>query len=321
MDIFGFGKTHPEKIGISSKRLADLIDYSDALSDGSGLLVMRHDKVALEHYVSADETTRWDVQSTTKSFGAALLLCALDQGALHLNDTVCGRNDMTVHHLASMTAGFPKPHDITCRTELLFQPGTDFLYSDGGTNILRDAVARALGAEDITAVLKERVLKPIGAINWSWDGRFNAGLSITIRGLALYGRLWLRKGDWDGVRVFSESNANLATRASNPGLMKSYGYLWWVNSHGGSEPYAKYGFQLNPVFGPRMPRDAFMAVGASRTLVLVIPSLHIVAVRSGTGFHSIQSGDTRLTDEVRQFTDLVLSTVREGDRHIDEGQK
>ena len=186
---------------------------------------MRRDNVVLEHYVSADESTQWDTQSTTKSFAAALLLLALDEGKLSLDDTVCGRDDMTVHHLASMTAGFPKPHDTSCRSELLFPPGTDFLYSDGGTNILRDIVVKVLGVTDITEVLRERVLKRIGANDWSWDGRFNAGLSITVRGLARYGRLWLRKGDWDGIRVFSESNATLATQASNPKLMKSYGYL------------------------------------------------------------------------------------------------
>jgi CubicO group peptidase (beta-lactamase class C family) len=315
MDIFTFEKVHPENIDINSRGLSDLVSYSNSLSDGSGLLILCHDKVLLEHYLFADETTQWDTQSTTKSFGAALLLCALDEGKIHLNDSVCDRDDMTVHHLASMTAGFPKPHDISCQTELLFLPGTDFLYSDGGTNILRDVVAHAFGEKDITQALRDRVLKPIGANNWTWDGRFNAGLSITIRGLALYGRLWLRKGDWDGIRLLSESNVILASRASNPGLMKSYGYLWWVNSHGEPQPYEKYGFKLNPVFGPRMPRDAFMAIGASRTFILVIPSLQVVAVRSGTGFHSIQSGDTKLTDESRMFTDLVLSAVIEDNNH------
>jgi CubicO group peptidase (beta-lactamase class C family) len=261
----------------------------------------------LEHYLSADETTCWDTQSTTKSFAAALLLLALDEGRLSLGAMVCARHDMTVHHLASMTSGLPKPHDASCSTKTLFSPGDDFLYSDGGTNILRDVVAKALGVKDVTGVMRERVLGKIGANHWSWDGRFHAGLFITARGMARYGRLWLRKGDWDGVRILSDSNTTMATRASNPRLMKSYGYLWWVNSHGAPEPYDRYKFKLNPVFGPQMPRDAFMAIGASRTFILVITSLGIVAVRSGTGFHSIQSGDTRLTDEARRFSDLVLS--------------
>ncbi len=91
--------------------------------------------------------------------------------------------------------------------------------------------------------------------------------------------------------------------------MKDYGYLWWVNSHGQPEPYEKFGFKLNPVFGLEVPPDAFMAIGASRTFILVIPSLHLVAVRGGSGFVSIQDGTTRLSDESRGFVDCVLASV------------
>ncbi len=52
-----------------------------------------------------------------------------------------------------------------------------------------------------------------------------------------------------------------------------------------------------------------MAIGASRTFILVIPSLHLVAVRGGSGFVSIQDGTTRLSDESRGFVDCVLASV------------
>ncbi|MBW2122620.1 MAG: beta-lactamase family protein [Deltaproteobacteria bacterium] len=309
MKTFIFENAEPESLGISPAGLGDLIAYSDSLSHENGLLLLSHDRVLLERYSASSETTKWNTYSTTKSFGAALLVLALDSGAIRLADNVCGRTDMTVHHLASMTAGFPKPSDITCDAELLFQPGTDFAYSDGGTNILRDVIIDAFGVEDIGVLLRDRILAPIGADDWLWDGRFSAGLHMTVRDMARYGRLWLRKGDWDGERLFSEANANLATRASNPDLMKAYGYLWWVNSHGQPEPYDRYGFKINPIFTPRVPADAFMAIGASRTFILVVPSLELVAVRGGTGFVSIQSGDTRLSDESRGFVDSVLAAL------------
>jgi CubicO group peptidase (beta-lactamase class C family) len=290
MKTFAFKKAAPESQGLSSLALEDLKRYSDSLSESSGLLVMRHDKVLLEHYSSSRKTTKWDTYSTTKSFGASLLMLALDEGVLKLSDNVCGRSDMTVHHLASMSAGFPKPSDTACDAALLFPPGTDFAYSDGGTNILRDVIKKALGGSDIEVVLRDRILTPIGAKDWSWNGRFS-------------------KGDWDGKRLFSEANANMATRASNPDLMKGYGYLWWVNSHGQPEPYERYGFKLNPVFGTEVPSDAFMAVSASRTFILIVPSLDLVAVRGGTGFVSIQTGNTQLSDETRGFVNRIMKAM------------
>jgi CubicO group peptidase (beta-lactamase class C family) len=304
-------KNEPLKTeGMSSKNLPRLIRYSNSLSDAGGLLLIKHDKIVVEHYQSSTAAVEWDIQSATKSFGAAILAVALDDGALTLDDPVCGRPDMTIHHLASMSAGFPKPSDISCDTDLLFSPGSDFAYSDGGVNIMGQAIMRALKIADIEHFMKERILAPIGAMNWSWDGRFSAGLRMTIRDMARYGRLWLRRGDWDGKRIFSENCARLATRAANPDLMKSYGYLWWVNTCGESQPYEKYGFKLNPVFDRNVPSDAFMAIGASFSFILVIPSLDLVAARSGSGFHSIQSGDTRLTDESRRFVDAVLTAVK-----------
>ncbi len=309
METFRFKKATPESQGLSSSDLEDLKMYSDSLSESNGVLVMRHDSVLLEHYSSSSKTTKWDTYSTTKSFGVALLMLTLDEGVLKLSDNVCGRVDMTVHDLASMSAGFPKPSDTPCNATLLFPPRADFAYSDGGTNILRDIIREALGGIDIEALLRDRILKPIGAKDWAWDGRFSTGLHMTVRDMARYGRLWLRKGDWDGKRLFSEANANLATRASNPDLMRGYGYLWWVNSHGQPEPYERYGFKLNPVFGPEVPSDAFMAIGASRTFILVIPTLNLVAVRGGTGFVSIQTGTTQLSDETRGFVDRVVTAV------------
>ena len=311
MSKFRFETVPPEKVGMKIDALMSLVDFSDNLTASNGLLVLRRDRVALEHYALSSKETLWDTQSTSKSFGASLLMIALDEGVLNLGDNVCGRDDMNVHHLASMTSGFPKPGDVKCGDSLLFPPGEDFCYSDGGTNILRDIVQKALGSDDIIATLRARVMEPIGADTWLWDGRFNAGLSITVRDMARYGRLWLRRGDWDGLRVFSEANSRLATEASNPDVMKGYGYLWWVNSHGAPEPYERYGFKLSSVFSSDVPEDAFMAIGASFTFILVIPSLDLVAVRGGEGFHSIQSGDTWLSDMSRTFVDHVMASIRE----------
>jgi CubicO group peptidase (beta-lactamase class C family) len=306
---FRFEAVSPEEIGMIAEALTSLIEFSDTLTPSNGLLVLRRDRVALEHYTRSSKETLWDTQSTTKSFGASLLMIALDEGVLNLSENVCGRDDMNVHHLASMTSGFPKPYDVKCGTPLLFFPGVDFCYSDGGTNILRDVIKRALGSDDIIATLRDRVLDPIEADTWLWDGRFNAGLSITVRDMARYGRLWLRRGDWDGRRIFSEPNSRLATEASNPDVMKGYGYLWWVNSHGTPESYNRYGFKLSPIFSSDVPDDAFMAIGASFTFILVIPSLDLVAVRGGEGFHSIQSGDTRLSDMSRIFVDHIMASI------------
>lgn len=307
---FTFQPDTPESQGMSSEVLTALQAYSDAFHDNTGLLVLRNDVVVLEHYTGTGNVNKqWAIKSATKSFGAGLLVRALDDGVLTLSDLACTRPDVTVHHVVSMTAGIPK-NKYTCDTGFWFEPGEDFAYSDGSANVFGDKLREFYGA-DLAPLMASALMDPIGVESWSWSSEqlLSSGLSITIRDMIRYGRLWLRGGDWDGVQVLSQSGVALATAPSAPQLRGDYGYLWWVRGSGDPPFYDRYGFQLNPLFPSSAPEDAFLAAGCTRSYILVVPSLQLVAARANGACVSIQNGTTQFTDEARGFVEAVLAAV------------
>jgi CubicO group peptidase (beta-lactamase class C family) len=52
--------------------------------------------------------------------------------------------EITILHLATQTAGFDKPGGYT---PLLFRPGTEWSYSDGGPNWLAECITLAYGRD------------------------------------------------------------------------------------------------------------------------------------------------------------------------------
>ena len=65
--------------------------------------------------------------------------------------------EITIRHLATMTAGF----DDGRPPKLVYRPGTDGFYSNDGSNMLAELLTLRFG-EDLAAVLKREVMDPIG---------------------------------------------------------------------------------------------------------------------------------------------------------------
>jgi CubicO group peptidase (beta-lactamase class C family) len=115
-----------------------------------------------------DAKKRFDLKSTTKSIGVTALGLAIGDGKLDLNDLARERypsfgvppesnaaagwlDKITLKHLATQTAGFEKPGGYG---KLLFEPGTEWAYSDGGPNWLAECVTLAY-RRDLDALMFE----------------------------------------------------------------------------------------------------------------------------------------------------------------------
>ncbi len=223
-------------------------------------------------------------------------------------------DQITVLQLATHTAGFLKEDNynvgtgITTYAALQFAPGSTWFYSDAGLNWLSEVLTQVF-AQDLAQVLNVDVWTPLGLnsaaggtggvapsnIDVQWrDNRFRpnptpgsgiekrelaAGMFANVNAMARVGLLFLRKGVWGDQRILSESfvttvqtpPASIATAANSdpanfPGATTNYGVLWWTNEEG---------------LLPNVPRDAFWAWGLGDSLIIVVPSLDIVAVRAG----------------------------------------
>jgi len=296
----------PESQDMNATTLAQARDF--ALTYGGAGMIVRGGRQVLSW---GNVTQRYDVKSTTKSIGGTALGLALLDGSIAMSDlaqmhlpsvgvpptsnTSTGwLDDLTLLQLATHTSGFDKPGGYIA---LLFAPGTQFGYSDGGANWLADILTTTFNA-DLNSVLFTRVLTPIGVkttdLTWRSNAyredllngvkrrEFGAGITVNANAMARLGYLYLRRGQWAGQRLlpdeFSElvqhpDSANVGVPSRDPtnfpGGSNHYGVLWWTNADSTL---------------PEVPRDAYWAWGLGDSLIIVIPSLDIVAVRAGSGF-------------------------------------
>lgn len=173
---------------------------------------------------------------------------------------------------------------------VLFEPGSSYAYSSVGFAALSYVLAAALrgsDTRDIRRRLNTRIMRPIGIPAGAWtigyqstytrDGlrlvASHGGGTFTARAAARVGQLMLEQGQWAGNTVVSAASVDSVTRYGNtPKPERLFDRTpasaagWYVNSDG---------------VWPNVPRDAFVGAGYGHQLLLVIPSLGLVAARFG----------------------------------------
>jgi CubicO group peptidase (beta-lactamase class C family) len=284
----------PESQGLNRAALEMAAAYAQKHGGGSGC-VIRHGYLVKEW---GSPTTRADIKSATKgSVGATMLGLAVDAGLLRLDDLAQQHypalgaekpenaatgwlGEITVRHLATMTAGFDDGRPPRLRK----RPGTAGFYSNDSANMLAELLTLAF-KEDLSPIFRRRIMDPIGARTneWAWRANvfrpktiaglasreFASGLTLTHGALARIGYLYLREGQWQGRQILSKQFIREATQPTSlPAPWPYYAFYWGSNARG---------------HYPEMPRDTFWALGLGDSFVAVCPSLDLVAVRLGVG--------------------------------------
>ena len=293
----------PAQAGLAEAKLAVARDY--ALTGGGSGCVIRGGKRV---FTWGDQASRYDLKSSTKSFGAAALGLAVKDGLVKLTDKAIQHQpalglppqsnaatgwleEITILHLASQTAGFDKAGGYT---SLLFKPGTEWSYSDGGPNWLAECLTLAWH-KDLNEVMFDRLFTPLGIqrgdLVWRknsyrpelLDGvksrEFGAGISANVDAMARFGLLWLREGRWKEKQLLPREFVD-QVRTVAPGLpglkvhvpehygkaSNHYGLLWWNNTDETIEG---------------LPLDTYWTWGLYDSLIVVMPTLDMVVARAG----------------------------------------
>ena len=281
---------------MSSERLARLVDFG-AFNDMDSVLVTRHGRIVLEAtYAPFRAGLKHRLYSVTKSVVSTLAGMALGDGLLDSTDrkvvdffadrTIANLDDakkaITVQHLLDMRSGLtwqdnlgvsfnamersPDWQQFVLDHPMSVAAGTSFNYSGGNSHLLSAILSKVTG-KSAHAYAREKLFGPLGIddVLWRADPQGvsggGAGLYLQPRDMAKIGYLWLRGGVWEGKQILPASWIE-GVRAANVEIPESwardlrYGAQFWV-----------------------MPlRDAFMAVGTHRQLIVVMPNLDIVAV-------------------------------------------
>ncbi|MDA8021183.1 MAG: beta-lactamase family protein [Thermoanaerobaculia bacterium] len=194
-----FPTAAPESVGLSAKSLERLAGHVQTLVDRdeivggelhvikNRLTVMRrafgwHDR-ANQQPLAVDSI--YCVRSMTKPLVGTAIQMLIDDGRLRLDAQVGDilpafatprLEEITVEHLLTHTSGLPfstirRPlseyrdlQDVAAEAaeaELEFAPGTDFTYSDPGSDVLGAIVASITG-EPVEEFLQRRILGPLG---------------------------------------------------------------------------------------------------------------------------------------------------------------
>lgn len=293
----------PEDVGMDAERLKQARDY--ALTGGGAGYVVRGGKLVMAW---GDAKKRFDLKSTSKSIGVTALGLAIQDKKISLSDLARTHHPelgippetnadthwidkITILHLATQTAGFEKPGGFG---KLLFEPGTQWAYSDGGPNWLAECITLAY-RQDVDELMFARVFTPLGITRsdlvWRANGyrprtidgierrEFGSGVSANVDAMARLGYLYLHEGQWQDQQILPREFVRQA-RTTVPAVVglpvvkpeeygkasNHYGLLWWNNADG---------------ILPGVPRDAYWSWGLYDSLIVVIPSLDIVVARAG----------------------------------------
>ena len=213
--------SQPADVGMN----ADKLDEVGRLLKASGAktgLVVRHGRIVGEWYFDdATRDSKYIVFSTSKSFASTAAGLMIAEGKLSL-DTKLGeylpdvqpaaKRDVTLRTIISMDTGIhnnPQLPTLEKRftyalyeAPMDFEPGKKWDYNNTGLAVLAPLLKKATGKQ-VDEILNEKVFTKIGIGEsvWSWDENEGyrlpySGLHITARGLARFGRLFLRGGKW-----------------------------------------------------------------------------------------------------------------------------
>lgn len=336
----GWAEVAPADVGMDSARLEEARIYAQANGGGGGGMITRHGKLVYKWTDTSpvndaddvDIDQRKELLSTTKSIGGIALALAIDDGLVKLDDLAKdhlpaivqptappGSYDaMKILNLATHTAGYNKDVPLAGQPPSVpnaayLPTGKSWVYSDTGLNWLADLLTTKFN-KDLSEVLTARVWTPLQIttddLTWApgrLEGnlrfrRLNSDIVANANAMARVGLLYLRKGMWKDQRIVTEASIALATKprpeiASStvelptafPDANKNYAVLWWTNATQK---------QL-----PNVPADAYWGWGKGDSLLVVIPSLDIVAVRVGLDPNSkgingrtVWNGDSSVLD-------------------------
>ena len=124
-------------------------------------------------------------------------------------------------------------------------------------------------------------------MEWRKDGKVSGCQSIRLRpwDMVKVGQVMLNHGQWAGEQYLSEAYVEEVSTAPAPAVNPSYGLFWHLNSG----HFYLTDAESDRVEGsllPGTPRDAIANYGSGGQIVVVVPTLDVVWVRTGAEIES-----------------------------------
>ncbi len=288
----------------SSSIPAGLIDSFNEYGTVAFLIIKNGELLFEEYWNEYSPQSHSNSFSMAKSIISLAIGCAIDDGLIKSVDQPVsdfftefkGFNGkvLTIRHLLTMSAGvdfqeaYSSPfspttqlyygndlHAITFGMKEIEEPGVNFIYQSGVTQLLAFIVEKVTG-EKVSDYVSRKLWTPMHAEEdalWSLDKKdgmekayccFNSNA----RDFARFGQLLLNKGTWDDKQLISASYLNEALAPDTTLCYKDY-----------NEPNRCYGFQFWHLTYNGLP--VYYMRGILGQYVFAIPDKNMVIVRLG----------------------------------------
>ncbi|NER13155.1 serine hydrolase [Leptobacterium flavescens] len=263
------------------------------------VVVVYKDQIVAEQYASGfSKNTRILGWSMTKSIVSTLYGILQHQNRIDVQDPApvdAWKNDeragISLHNLLQMNSGleweedYTKISDVTRmlfleenmasvqeRKKAKYEPNTHWNYSSGTTNLLSGILRKQFSSHQeyldfAYSALLDKIGMHSSLIETDMAGNY-VGSSYgwaTPRDWAKFGLLYLHKGNWNGMQLFSPEWVDYVVQPT-PTSEERYGAQFWLNAGG---------------YLPDVPKSIYYADGYQGQRVFIIPSHDMVVVRMG----------------------------------------
>jgi CubicO group peptidase (beta-lactamase class C family) len=238
-----------------------------------------------------------------------------------------GYNDVPIKHVLQMSSGIRFNEDYgdfhsdinrLGRSFALNRPLDDFVLSlehekDPGTYnyyksvdtqvlgiVLREAL-KGTNGKTISEYTEEKLWKPLGMESdacWLVDNdgmeAVFAGFNAVLRDYARFGRLYLKRGNWNGTQIVLEKWVQDSITPDAPHLLPGdnpssnwvlgYGYQWWI---------------------PENPDGDFLAIGVYGQFIYIYPKFDIVIVKTSAYEDYNIDGDDMERETIEMFRSIA----------------
>lgn len=212
---------------LDAQALEQLVEAARA-NDSAELVLLKDDEL-IGDWRFTKRSRPLPIMSITKCILSLAIGSLIDRGKLRLEQPVHelypewnrGRQrDVTIFHLLTHTSGLDEGKGtfeiyrqrsfvkFTLDSEILFEPGTHYRYSNRAANLVSGIVSKASGMPTDRYV-DEVLFQPLGIRNYFWSRDATgqphglAGLHLLPRDLAKIGVLLLHEGAYEGRQVIS----------------------------------------------------------------------------------------------------------------------
>lgn len=280
---------------------------------GLSMLVMHKGAVVFEAFDNGGgpRVRQW-LASGTKSFVGVLAAAAVEDELIQWDQRASDvltewrddpdKKDITVRQLLHLTSGLrANPpsgaafgHSLAdaISAPVVTAPGSRFAYGANHFHAFAAVLERVLQRErgiGVEEYLNQRILEPLG-IDVGWRIRLEEGLpqlagggAMTAKDWAVFGEFMRLQGRHGDERIISGELLAECLKGSEPN--PAYGLTWWLNADVPAAVFRRIPLLRRELGGlleaDWIPKDLYLAAGAGKQRLYVIPSLELVIVRQG----------------------------------------